>query len=123
MRQRFRLIAIKEGSNMSWGYATLGCDKETVTRIGAWVKLDGTAGIHEARVIKHDPDRKLLYVKHSGYTSYLGRGTGNAYSPARFVVYEYAELAHGNEIHLYVDLFGIAELPMKWSPPNETHPA
>lgn len=98
------------------GYTHVGYDKELVTEVGAAIRLEGTAGAHKALVVKHLPERKLLAVKNFGYTSYVDRGTGNAYSPARFTIYEYEEIVRGNEVHLVVDLFGIMELPLGWKP-------
>lgn len=99
------------------GWSIVGRDIETVGLVGQQVKLEGTAGIYPAHVVKHDKTRKLIYVKHAGYTSYISRGTGNSYSPACFIVYHYDLRAVGNELHPFVGLFGIAELPLNWKPP------
>ena len=109
----FKLYAIEKRSGSFLGY-----DKENVTKVGTSIRLEGTNGSPDIRVVKHDAYRKLLYTKHKGYTSYIDRGSGNRYMPARFVVYEYEEEIVGNEIHLNVDLFGIAELPLSWKPPT-----
>lgn len=111
----FRLVALRPSSTGS-NYAHIGYDKAVVTAPNAHVKLEGTAGVHKTAVVKHIPNLALLIVKHWGYTTYIDRGSGNKYSPACFVIYEYVEKMVGNEIHLYVDLFGIAELPLSWKP-------
>ncbi len=116
MRGDFRLVRVREGSRADTGYAYDGYDKALVTALGAWVKLDGTSGLHEARVVRHLPDKKLLIVKHYGYTSYIDRGSRNQYRPAVFTIYEYKERTKENEIHLWVDLFGLTEIPLKWTP-------
>lgn len=113
MSFEFRLQAYEKGR---LGWNVVSYDRELVTKKGQAVRLEGTAGVYESHVVCHDPARKLVVLKHKGYTSYIDRGTGNAYSPARFIVYEYREKIFGNEIHLYVGLFGIMELPLNWKP-------
>lgn len=98
------------------GWSIVSRDKSGILVRDQMVKLEGTAGLYPAYVVRWDEKRNLIVVKHEGYTSYISRGSGNAYSPARFVVYEYAEVGRGNEIELHVDLFGIMELPLKWYP-------
>lgn len=98
------------------GWSIVGRDIEVVAKPGQQVKLEGTAGINPAYVVKHDATRRLLYVKHEGFSSWINRGSGLGYSPACFRVYQYDLRVVGNEQHLFVDLFGIAELPLKWQP-------
>lgn len=106
----FQLVAI----NDRWG--VIGEDKDAVTKPGQLVHLAGLSGRHPAWVVRHIADRKLVVVKHAGYSDYIGGFQQTAYMPARFVIYAYSEKPAGNEIHLYVDLFGIAEIPIKWKP-------
>lgn len=116
-RGEFRLVAVKNGSKADGtGFSYLGYDVEIVTKPETWIKLEGTAGLHEARVIRHIPERKLLVVKHYGYTCYIDRGSRNQYQPAHIIIYEYVERTVGNEIHLWVDLFGLTQFDLKWKP-------
>ena len=103
------------------GWSIVGRDMAIVLKPGQMVKLDGTAGVNPAYVVKHDPGRRLVYVKHDGYSSWLNRGSGLGYSPACFRVYEYDLRVAGNEQHPYVSLFGIAELPLSWKPEWADH--
>jgi hypothetical protein len=129
-RNDFKLIAIsvryreyqgkKPGtvSRRFEGWSIIGSDFDTVTKPGQMVKLDGTAGINPAYVVRHLPDRRLLIIKHDGYSSWLNRGSGLGYSPACFRIYEYDVRTKpgANEGEVFVSLFGIAELPLSWKP-------
>lgn len=111
----FRLVYIDPETNREAGH-----DKALLIVPGAQVHLSGTtrnAG-QKSHVVKHVEHLKLLIVKNSGYSWYYNSFHPTQYSPANFTVYEYAERIVGNEIHLMVDLFGIAELPLKWKPPT-----
>lgn len=126
MRKDFALIAV-DIKFQEWehngkprrrflGWSIVGRDMGVVLKPGQMVKLEGTAGLNPAYVVKHDPERCLVYVKHDGFSSWLNRGSGLGYSPACFRVYEYELRLSGNEQRPFVSLFGIAELPLKWSP-------
>jgi len=115
----FRVFAVEPVGKTGSGYRPLGFDKSLVTKRGAAVRLEGVAGAGDIRVVSHDDRRRLLATKHAGYTAYTDRGSGNLYTPARFVIYEYDEAVAGNEIHLFVGLFGIMTLPISWKPEHE----
>ncbi len=91
-------------------------DKSAILAKGAFIHLEGTSSRLERLVVRHDDKRKLLLIKEPGSTNYISRGTGSVYSPARFILYEYLEQIVGNEIHLWVDLFGIMKFNVNWKP-------
>lgn len=126
-RHDFQLIAIStkydetttpkgKKSRRFQGWSVTGTDIETVTKPGQQVKLDGTAGMQPIYVVKHLPERRLLILKHDGYSSWINRGSGLGYSPACFRIYEYSTQLKGNVTEVWVSLFGIAELPLGWKP-------
>ena len=113
------------GGTDMWGFQLLKIDdkgreiSQDISEIavpGSRIKLAGVTRCPDIRVVRHDAQRKLLFTKHAGYTSYTDRWSGNQYTPARFVIYEYRTELDGNVTCAYVELFGIAMLPINWKP-------